>query len=168
MRKVRRWITMIFLLFSVAFTARIAAQNRKLLRPKLARVRLATTMPTVDPPWTTLFWNRRWELGLPDKLKQFLCERGIEFWELARDGGSRPILLRNISLALVPGRPRNQSFLVSALRLALSADYTERVCVICGWIYSLPFFCKNLIASSRISSRPSMSPRIVGDTLIVG
>lgn len=94
--KVRRWITMIFLLFSLAFTARIAAQNRKLLRPKLARVRLAATIPTVDPPWTTLFWKRRWELGLPDKLKQFLCERGIEFWELARDGGSRPILLRNI------------------------------------------------------------------------
>ena len=86
---------MIFLLFSLAFTARIAAQNRKLLRPKLARMRLAATIPTVDPPWTTLFWKRRWHRNLTI-LKLFLCERGIEFWELARDGGSRPILLRNI------------------------------------------------------------------------
>jgi len=51
---VRRWITFIFLLFGVVFTARIAAQNRRLLRP------------------------------------------GMEFWELARDGRSRPILLLNI------------------------------------------------------------------------
>ena len=34
--------------------------------------------------------------------------------------------------------------------------------------YSLPFFCRNLMASSRISSRPSINPRIVGTTLIVG
>lgn len=79
--KVRRWITFIVLLFGVVFTARIAAQNRKLLRPKIVRVRLAAPNPTVYSPWTTtLFWK----------------ERGIEFWELARDGGSRPILLRNI------------------------------------------------------------------------
>lgn len=77
--KVIRGITFIFLLFGVGFTARIAAQNRKLLRPKIVRVRLAAPNRTIDPPWTML-----------------LRERGIEFWELARDGGSRPILLRNI------------------------------------------------------------------------
>jgi hypothetical protein len=94
--KVRRWITFIFLLFGVGFTARIAAQNRKLLRPKIVRVRLGTPMRTVDPPWTTLFWKGPLELGCREKVKQFLMERGIEVWELARDGGSRPILLRNI------------------------------------------------------------------------
>jgi hypothetical protein len=94
--KVRRWITFVFLLFGVGFTWRIAAQNRKLLRPKIVRLRLATPNRAVDPPWTTLFWRDRWELGLNDKLKQFLSERGMEFWLLARDGGSRPILLRNI------------------------------------------------------------------------
>ena len=91
--KVRRWITFIFLLFGVGFTARIAAQNRRLLRPKIVRARLAAPNRTVDPPWTTLFWKDRWHRR---KLKQFLSERGNEFWELARDGGSRPILLRNI------------------------------------------------------------------------
>lgn len=94
--KLRRGITMIFLLFGVGFTARIAAQNRKLLRPKLVRLRIATPTRAVEPPWTTLFWKDRWELGPHEKLKQFLSERAIEFWELARDGGSRPILLRNI------------------------------------------------------------------------
>lgn len=79
--KVRRWITFIVLLFGVVFTARIAAQNRKLLRPKIVRLRIANSTLVVDSPWTT---------------KQFLTERGMEFWELARDGGSRPILLRNI------------------------------------------------------------------------
>jgi hypothetical protein len=93
---VRRWITLIFLVFGVGFTARIAAQNRKLLRPKIVRVRLATLDRTIDPPWTTLFWRGDLEHALPQKLKLFLTERGIEFWELARDGGSRPILLRNI------------------------------------------------------------------------
>lgn len=91
--KVRRWITFIFLLFGVGFTARIAAQNRKLLRPKIVRLRLSMPNRTIDPPWTTLFWQDRWHRK---KLKQFLSERGIEFWELARDGASRPILLRNI------------------------------------------------------------------------
>jgi hypothetical protein len=94
--KVRRWITLIVLLFGVCFTARIAAQNRRLLRPKIVRLRLASPNQTIDPPWTTLFWKGHWELGKREKLKQFLGERGIEFWELARDGGSRPILLRNI------------------------------------------------------------------------
>jgi TolA-binding protein len=93
---VRRWITMIFLLFGVGFTARIAAQNRKLLRPKIVRVRLSAPAPNIDPPWTTLFWKGGWELGRREKLKRFLTERGIEFWELARDRRSRPILLRNI------------------------------------------------------------------------
>ena len=94
--KMRRWITFVFLIFGVGFTARIAAQNRKLLRPKIVRVRLAAPNRAVDPPWTTLFWRDRWELGLNDKLKQFLSERGTEFWLLARDGGSRPILLRTL------------------------------------------------------------------------
>ncbi len=91
--KVRRWITFIFLLFGVGFTARIAAQNRKLLRPKIVRVRLGAPSRTIDPPWTTLFWKDRWHRR---KVQNYLSERGIEFWELARDGGSRPILLRNI------------------------------------------------------------------------
>jgi TolA-binding protein len=77
--KIRRWITFLFLLFGVGFTARIAAQNRKLLRPKIVRLRIVNSTLTVD---------RRW--------KQFLSERGMEFWELARDVGTRPILLRNI------------------------------------------------------------------------
>jgi hypothetical protein len=77
--KVRRWITFIVLLFGVVFTARIAAQNRKLLRPKIVRLRIANSTLGMDLQW-----------------KRFLGERGMEFWELARDGASRPILLRNM------------------------------------------------------------------------
>ena len=87
---VRRWITMIFLLFGVGFTARIAAQNRKLLRPKIVRVRLAAPNRTIDPPWTTLFWRGDWELALPEKLKLFLTERGIEFGSLPGIAGVVP------------------------------------------------------------------------------
>ena len=78
---VRRWITFIVLLFGVGFTARIATQNRKLLRPKVIRLRVVNSTLGLEPSWTT---------------KQFLRERGMEFWELARDGASRPILLRNL------------------------------------------------------------------------
>jgi hypothetical protein len=93
--KVRRWITFVFLLFGVAFTARIAAQNRKLLRPKIVRLRIANSTLGVEPPWTGMFWQHRSRERL-EKLKRFLSERGMEFWELARDRGTRPILLRNI------------------------------------------------------------------------
>lgn len=94
--KVRRWVTLLFLIFAIWSTARIAASNRKVLRSKVARVRLATVNRTLEPPSTGLFWQDRWELGHRVRLKQFLSERGIEFWELARDRRSRPILLRNI------------------------------------------------------------------------
>ena len=78
---VRRWITFIVLLFGVGFTARIATQNRKLLRPKVLRLRIVNSTLGLESSWTT---------------KQLLRERGMEFWELARDGASRPILLRNL------------------------------------------------------------------------
>ncbi|HET6978336.1 MAG TPA: outer membrane protein assembly factor BamD [Pyrinomonadaceae bacterium] len=94
--KLRRFITFIFLVFSVVFTARIAKQNRKLLRPKIVRVRLAAPNRAVEPPWTGLFWEHSVNLGLREKLQKFLSELGFEFWELARDRGSRPILLRSI------------------------------------------------------------------------
>jgi TolA-binding protein len=94
--ELRRWITFIFLFFGVGFTARIAAQNRKLLRPKIVRVRLAALNRTADPSWTTLSWKDGLQPRYGDKLKQFLSERGIEFWELARDRRTRPLLLRNI------------------------------------------------------------------------
>ena len=92
----RRWITFVFLIFGVGFTARIAAQNRKLLRPKIVRLRIANSTLFVDPPWTRMFWQHYQRRKHREKLKQFLNERGMEFWELARDGGTRPILLRNI------------------------------------------------------------------------
>jgi hypothetical protein len=94
--KVRRWITFVFLIFGVGFTARIAAQNRKLLRPKIARLRIANSTLSVEPPWTGMFWQHYQPRKHREKFKQFLSERGMEFWELARDGATRPILLRNI------------------------------------------------------------------------
>jgi len=94
--KVRRWIEFIVLLFGVVFTARIAAQNRKLLRPRILRLRVVNSTLGLDPPWTRIFWKHYHQRKQREKLKEFLSERGMEFWELARDGGSRPILLRNI------------------------------------------------------------------------
>src|SRR6185295_3257997 len=79
---VSRWITFAFLLFGVGFTARIAAQNRKSLRPKIVRLRIANSTIGVDPPWTGMFWQHH-PRKHREKLKQFLSERGMEFWELA-------------------------------------------------------------------------------------
>jgi hypothetical protein len=94
--KVRRWITFVFLIFGVGFTARIAAQNRKVLRPKIVRLRIANSGLSIEPPWTGMFWQHADAHKKREKLKKFLSERGTEFWELARDDGTRPILLRNI------------------------------------------------------------------------
>jgi len=66
------------------------------LRPKIVRLRIANSTLTVDPPWTGMFWQHYHPRKHREKLKQFLSERGMEFWELARDRGTRPILLRNI------------------------------------------------------------------------
>jgi TolA-binding protein len=90
----QRWVTMIVMLVAIWFTARIATQNRKLLRPKLMRLRLATPRQPVESPTTEMFWLD--PVGRGDKLKQYLCERGIEFWELMRDRHTRPIMLQNV------------------------------------------------------------------------
>jgi hypothetical protein len=80
----------------VGFTARIAAQNRKVLRPKIVRLRIANSGLSIEPPWTGMFWQHSDAHKKREKLKKFLSERGTEFWELARDDGTRPILLRSI------------------------------------------------------------------------
>jgi TolA-binding protein len=94
--KGRRGLSLIVILFGVWFTERIARQNRKLLRPKLARLRLDMLGPIVDHPRTTMFWTETMEEGRRERLKQFLIDRMAEFFELARDARSRPILLRSI------------------------------------------------------------------------
>jgi hypothetical protein len=43
-----------------------------------------------------MFWQHADAHKNREKLKKFLSERGTELWELARDDGTRPILLRNI------------------------------------------------------------------------
>lgn len=94
--KVRRWITFVFLIFGVGFTARIAAQNRKVLRPKIVRLRIVNSGLSIEPPRAGMFSQHSDADKKREKLKKFLSERGTEFWELARDDGTRPILLRNI------------------------------------------------------------------------
>jgi TolA-binding protein len=94
--KLERWVTLIVILVALRFTTRIAKENRRLLRPKLMRLRIAAPKLTFAPSCTTLFSKDSTEPSYRDKAKEFLCERGLEFWELARDQRTRPILLRNV------------------------------------------------------------------------
>jgi TolA-binding protein len=94
--KGRRWLTAMTILVAVWFTGRVATQNRKRLRARIARLRIQHAKQVVSYPWSAMFWIDPMEAGHREKVKQFLKDSRTEFWELARDGKSRPILLRNI------------------------------------------------------------------------
>lgn len=92
----RQGLSLLTILIAMAFTARIATQNRRLLRPKLLRVRMRNAqLEKGDPPAAEMFWtNPRDELF--DRAKDVLKKRLLEFWELAQDANTRPVLVRNI------------------------------------------------------------------------
>jgi TolA-binding protein len=93
----RRGLSLLTILVAMGFTTRIATQNRKLLRPKLLRVRAryAQQAPVDEPP-AEMFWTDPRD-ELLDRAKLFLKKRMIEFWELARDSKSRPVLIMNLA-----------------------------------------------------------------------
>ena len=93
----RRGLSLLTILIAMGFTARIATQNRNLLRPRLLRVRTrnAQQAPS-DPPPTEMFWSADPREEFWEKAKVFFRKRLLEFWELMQDSTSRPILLRNI------------------------------------------------------------------------
>ena len=92
----RRALSLLTILVAMGLTTRIATQNRKLLRPKLLRVRAryAQQEPPEEPPAEMFRTDLRDELM--DRAKLFLKKRLIEFWELARDRKSRPVLVMNV------------------------------------------------------------------------
>ena len=93
----RRGLSLLTILIAMGFTARIATQNRKLLRPKLLRVRTQTAQSAeVEQPASEMFWtvDRREELW--QRTKRLVGKWLIEFWLLGRDAKTRPILVKNI------------------------------------------------------------------------
>jgi hypothetical protein len=92
----RRWLTAITILVALWFTARLAKQNRKLLRLRIGRLRLKQSSQVLSYPWTAIFWIDPVEVGRLKKVRQLLELRRTELLELARDGKNRPILLRSI------------------------------------------------------------------------
>ena len=95
--KGRHWLTLLVLLIAIRIAWRLALQNRRLLRPKLTRLRLGAEKPVVGPAWTTVFSRAQIEFGWREQAQQFLLQRRDEFFELARDRVTRPLLLRNIA-----------------------------------------------------------------------
>lgn len=93
----RRGLSLLTILIAMGFTARIATQNRKLLRPKLLRVRTrhAQAEP-VEQPAAEMFWTTDPRDELWQRTKRLVGKWLIEFWFLAQDNSSRPILFRNI------------------------------------------------------------------------
>ena len=92
----RQGLSLLTILIAMAFCARIATQNRKLLRPKLLRVRKRNAhREKLDPP-DEMFWTSDPRDELWGRAKQISKKRLIEFWELAQDSNSRPVLVRNI------------------------------------------------------------------------
>ncbi|HEU0252895.1 MAG TPA: tetratricopeptide repeat protein, partial [Pyrinomonadaceae bacterium] len=93
----RRGLSLLTIMIAMGFTARIATQNRKLLRPKLLRVRTRHAQQTPrEEPAAAMFWiDPRTELW--ERARWFLRKRLAEFLELAQDPGSRPVLAKNIA-----------------------------------------------------------------------
>jgi hypothetical protein len=102
--KGRRWSTECVIVLGLWFTLRVAARNRKRLRARLTRQRIAQSRQAVSYPWLDLFWIDHVEPSRREQIKQFLGEKRQEFLELAKDRRSRPVLLRSlVSHSLLSG-----------------------------------------------------------------
>ena len=102
--KGRRWSTECVIFLGLCFTLRVAARNRKRLRARLTRQRIAQSRQAVSYPWVDLFWIDHVEPSRREQIKQFLGEKRQEFLELAKDPRSRPVLLRSlVSHSLLSG-----------------------------------------------------------------
>lgn len=95
--KGRRWLTEIAIVLCLLVTGRVAARNRRRLRTRIARQRIAQSRQLVTYPWLEMFWIDRVEPGRREQIKKFLGEKRQEFIELARDRRSRPVLIRSIA-----------------------------------------------------------------------
>jgi hypothetical protein len=99
-----RWFTALVILLGLGFSARAAARNRKLLRRRLARHRVAHSRQLITYPWFKLFWIDPVEPNRREQIKKFIGEKRQAFVELACDRRDRPVLLTNIgSHALLSG-----------------------------------------------------------------
>ena len=93
----RRGLSLLTILLAMGFTARIATQNRKLLKPKLLRVRTRNAQEApVAQQATEMFWTNDPRDELWQRTKRLVGKWLIEFWLLARDANTRPILIKNI------------------------------------------------------------------------
>jgi len=103
-QKGRRWLTEMMIVIGLLFTGRVAAQNRKRLRTRLARQRLEQAREIVTYPWFEMFWIDRVVPSRRERIRKFLGEKRQEFLESMRDRRSRPILVRNmVSHSLLTG-----------------------------------------------------------------
>jgi TolA-binding protein len=102
--KGRRWLTECVIVLGLWFTLRVAARNRKRLRARVARQRIAQSRQAVSYPWLELFWIDHVEPSRREQIKKFLGEKRQEFLELAKDRRSQPVLLRSlVSHSLLSG-----------------------------------------------------------------
>jgi len=92
----RRWVTEFVILLLLLRTARVASRNRKRLRTRLARQRVAQSRQAITYPWLELFWIDHVEPSRREQLRKFLGDKREEFIELAKDRRSQPVLVRNI------------------------------------------------------------------------
>jgi hypothetical protein len=92
----RRWVTEFVILVLLLGTARVAARNRRRLRARIARQRLAQSRQTITYPWLELFWIDHVEPSRREQVKKFLGDKREEFIELAKDRRSQPVLVRSI------------------------------------------------------------------------
>jgi TolA-binding protein len=91
----RRGLSLLTIMIAMAFTCRIATQNRKSLRPRLRRVRSRNAQLEKVEPKPEMFWTNASD-ELWNRAGFFLKKVLLEFWELAQDANSRPVLVRNI------------------------------------------------------------------------
>jgi hypothetical protein len=92
----RRWATEFVILLLLLGSAQVAARNRKRLRTRIARQRIAQSRQTITYPWLELFWIDHVEPSRREQLKKFLGDKREEFIELAKDRRSKPVLVRSI------------------------------------------------------------------------
>jgi TolA-binding protein len=100
----QRWFTAVVMLAGLWLTGRVALRHRKLLRAAISQHRSEGGKEIMIYSWHSLFWVDPVPLERREKAKQLIGAALQEGWQLARDGHSRPLLVRTIiSHALLLG-----------------------------------------------------------------
>ncbi|HKE57956.1 MAG TPA: hypothetical protein VKB46_14685, partial [Pyrinomonadaceae bacterium] len=92
----KRWLMELLIFVGFLLTARITSKNRRRLRLRVARYRMAQDRGPVSDPGCEMFWICPLQSRVFEQVRRWLGEKSREFIGLAMDRRIRPVLVRTV------------------------------------------------------------------------